>query len=55
MQRFLSLLAEEGESRLLEVREIVDDIARRESIPAAVRDEALARLSAAREALARTA
>ncbi|MGB9825498.1 MAG: DNA repair exonuclease, partial [Desulfofundulus sp.] len=55
MNHFLSLLAAEGESKFLEIREIVEDIARREGIPAAVRDEALRRLGAAREALGRTA
>lgn len=55
MNQFLSLLAAEGESKFLEVREIVDDIARRESIPTSVRDEALNRLAVAREALARPA
>lgn len=55
MNHFLSLLAAEGESKFLEIREIVDDIARREGIPAEVRNEALARLAAAREAKAKTA
>lgn len=53
MNHFLSLLAAEGESKFLEIREIVDDIARREGIPVLVRDEALRRLGAAREALGR--
>jgi DNA repair exonuclease SbcCD nuclease subunit len=49
MNHFLSLLVAEGESKFLEIREIVDDITWRESIPAAVRDEALRRLGTARE------
>lgn len=48
---FLALLAEEGEARFLEVREIVEDIARRESISRDVVDEALRRIGAARESI----
>ncbi len=55
MSRFLSLLAAEGETKFLEVREIVDDIARREELPDSVRSEALNRLAAARETMAKTA
>jgi len=51
--RFLELLASEGESRFLEIREIVEDIARRESLPAAVIQDALRRIGAAREELGR--
>ncbi len=50
---FLALLAEEGETRFLEVREIIEDIARREAVPREVVDEALRRIGAAREALAK--
>lgn len=49
---FLALLAEEGETRFLEVREIIEDIARREAIPREVVDEALRRIGVAREAVA---
>ena len=55
MGSFLGLLAEEGEFRFREVREIVADIARREKIPEAVAKEALDRLARAREELAGTA
>ncbi len=51
LERFLSLLAEEGEAKFLEIADIVEDIALRERIPGAVRDEALRRIGAAREAL----
>jgi len=51
MDRFLALLAAEGEGQFLEIQDIVDDIARREKLPPAVRDEALRRIGAAREAL----
>ena len=44
MNCFLSLLTAEGETKFLEIREIIDDIVRRESIPVMVRDEALKRL-----------
>lgn len=53
VNRFLSLLAAEGESRFLEVREIVDDIARRETLPALVVKDALDRIARARESLGR--
>lgn len=53
MNNFLSLLAAEGESKFLEVREIVDDIARREKLPDDVRNEALKRIALARETLGR--
>jgi exonuclease SbcD len=48
---FMALLVEEGEGRFLETQDIVEDIARRESIPRDVVDEALKRISQAREAL----
>lgn len=55
INRFLSLLAAEGESKFLEVRDIVTDIARREALPEAVVKDALARIARAREELGRTA
>lgn len=51
IDEFLKLLASEGEAKFLEVREIVEDLAARESIPAEVKSEALRRIGAAREAL----
>lgn len=51
MQKFLGLLAEEGEARFLETREIIDNIARREKLPGPVVKEALGRLARAREEL----
>ncbi|MHB8171254.1 MAG: metallophosphoesterase family protein [Thermincolia bacterium] len=51
MNRFLNLLAREGESKFLEVREIVDGIAKKEKLPKAVVNEALDRIAKAREAL----
>lgn len=51
LERFLSLLASEGESKFLEVREIVEDIAAREQLPEEVKTEALKRIGMAREAL----
>lgn len=46
---FLGLLAEEGEAKFLETREIIEDIGSREKLPKTVVDEALRRLGAARE------
>ena len=54
LDEFLSLLASEGESKFLEVRDIVEDIAARENIPAAVKQEALERLGRARERVAKS-
>ena len=54
LDEFLSLLASEGESKFLEIREIVEDIAARENIPAAVKQEALERLGRARERVAKS-
>lgn len=51
INRFLGLLAAEGEAKFLEIQEIIDDIARREELPAAVVKEALDRIGRAREAL----
>lgn len=55
ISRFLSLLAAEGESKFLEVREIVDNIARREALPETVVKDAMARIARAREELGRSA
>lgn len=51
LEKFLALLASEGESKFLEVREIVEDIAAREQLPGEVKAEALKRISEARERL----
>ena len=51
MERFLALLASEGESKFMEVKDIVSDIAERENLPVVVKDEALRRIAAAREQL----
>jgi len=51
LDRFLALLASEGESKFLEVREIVEDIAARENIPGEVKSDALRRIGEARERL----
>ena len=51
LERFLALLSSEGESKFLEVREIIEDISLREAIPAEVKAEALKRIGAAREEL----
>lgn len=51
MQKFLGLLSEEGQGRFLEVLDIIEDIAAREMLPEAVRNEALSRFSAAKEQL----
>ena len=51
LEKFLSLLASEGESKFLEVREIVEDIAAREQLPDKVKMEALKRIGEARERL----
>jgi len=51
IDEFLKLLASEGEAKFLEVREIIEDLAARENIPAEVKSEALRRIGAAREAL----
>ena len=51
LEKFLSLLASEGESKFLEAVEIIDDIAARENLPKEVKAEALKRIGVAREAL----
>ncbi len=53
MEKFLSLLASEGESKFLEVRDIVEDLSVRENIPGEVKTEALKRIDQAREVLAK--
>jgi exonuclease SbcD len=50
--RFLELLASQGESRFMETREIIEDIARRDALPLGVIQDALRRIGVAREALA---
>jgi exonuclease SbcD len=52
MDNFLDLLSQGGEGKFLEVAEIIAGITERESLPPAVKDEALRRISAAREELA---
>ena len=49
LSKFLALLTSEGEATFLEVQQIIDDIARREGLPAEVVAEALRRIGAARE------
>lgn len=47
VNQFLALLASEGASRFLEIREIVEDIGRRENIPQGVVNEAIERINMA--------
>lgn len=49
MTKFLDLLAAEGELTFLEVTQIVEDLAKRENIPAEIVKEALQRIGKARE------
>jgi hypothetical protein len=49
--RFMDLLASQGESKFLETKEIVEDIARRDALPLSVIQDSLRRISEAREAL----
>lgn len=51
LEKFLTLLASEGEAKFLEVREIIEDIAARENLPEEVKTEALRRIGDARERL----
>lgn len=51
LEHFLSLLASEGESRYMEIRDIVEDISERDNIPDGVKSEALKRIGNARERL----
>ncbi len=51
LEKFLGLLASEGEVRFLETVEIIDEISQRENIPGEVKTEALRRVGQAREAL----
>ena len=53
MDKFLGFLASEGESKFMEVRDIVEDIAARKNVPDKVKNEALKRIDAAREELAK--
>lgn len=53
LETFFESLQEEGEAKFLEVREIVDMIASMEKITPSVKDEALRRISEAREKLGR--
>lgn len=55
LESFFEKLSEEGEAKFMEVREIVDSIALREKILPEVKDEALKRISEAREKLGRGA
>jgi len=55
MNEFLNLLADEGESKFLETREIIDGIARKEKLPKPVVKEALERLAKAQEDLSKMA
>ena len=54
MEKFLGLLASEGESKFMEVRDIVEDIAVRKNIPDKVKAETLKRIDVAREELAKS-
>lgn len=51
LDKFLSLLASEGESKFLEVRDIIEDIAARDNLPTDVKADALRRIGEAREQL----
>lgn len=51
IQDFLELLAEEGQSRFMEMSEIIEDISERDKLPKEIKTEALKRLSLAREML----
>lgn len=51
IQDFLELLAEEGQSRFMEMSEIIEDISERDKLPKEIKAEALKRLSQAKEAL----
>jgi exonuclease SbcD len=51
MDKFLDLLASEGASKFMNVRDIVDDIAARKNIPDGIKLETLRRIDRAREAL----
>lgn len=53
MDYFLELLSREGEAKFLEVAEIISGITERESLPVAVKNEALIRIAAAREELSK--
>jgi DNA repair protein SbcD/Mre11 len=51
LEKFLALLASEGESKFLEVRDIIEDIAARDNLPGNVKADALKRIGEAREQL----
>lgn len=54
MDEFISMLASEGDFKLLTEEELVEDISLRENIPEDVKLEALKRIAEAREALAKS-
>lgn len=54
LESFFESLSHEGEAKFMEVQEIVDNIASREKILPAVKDEALRRIGEAREKLGRS-
>ena len=51
LDKFLALLSAEEGLKFLEVREIIENIASKENIPAAIKNEAFKRIGAAREEL----
>jgi exonuclease SbcD len=51
MDKFLALLASEGDLRFLEVRDIIEDLSARENVPLTVKLEGLRRIGEAREQL----
>jgi exonuclease SbcD len=51
MDKFLDLLASEGESKFMDIQDIVDDIAARKNIPDEIKGETLRRIDQARESL----
>lgn len=55
LENFFETLQEDGEAKFLEVREIVDSMAKMEKLSPSVKDEALRRISNAREKLGRVA
>lgn len=55
LENFFESLQQEGEAKFLEVREIIENMAKLESLSPAVKDEALQRISQAREKLGRGA
>lgn len=55
LETFFESLQQEGEAKFLEVQEIIENMAKLESLSPAVKDEALQRISQAREKLGRGA